>query len=224
MPERHRCVSFRPLALSLLLAACPLLGLSCTADVSRSEGAVVTDRTTFDFTVNADRELFELKDLDFFGTVGPYAIYEVTGDEPVLDGPRVRFDSQAGALVMLCGAAGYFSGDGGGAVTMKLYGGEEGDKELTQTRVEAITIEDGCSDADDQFGERVPSEEPSGSASVAYTADEEIRITVDGSPPVGSLLLLRLVSVDIAERDHNNAQTVPRICCDGEYCTLASAE
>ena len=228
MSQRRPVVFHRVLTPAALAAVCAAFALACTADVSRTESAVVTDRTVFDFTANADRELFEPSDLAFSGTVGPYAIYEVTGDAPALDGPRVRFDSHAGSLVMLCGAAGYFAGGGetedGDAVTMKLYGGEAGDEELTQTRVEAITIADGCSDADDQFGERVPAEDPSGSAMLAYTAEEDVRITVEGSPPIGSLLLLRLVAVDIAERDHNNAQTVPRLCCDGVYCTLASAE
>ena len=199
------------------------LAMSCTADVSREEGAVVVDQTVFDFTVVADRELFELKDLEFFGTVGPYAIYEVTGDEPALDGPRVRFDSAAGGLVMLCGAGSYFAGDEGGDMTMTLYGGGSGEQELTETRVAAIVADSGCSDADDQFGERIPTEEPSGSATLYYTAEEDIRIGIQGDIPVGSKILLRLAAIDIPERDHNNANTIPRICCEGDYCTLAEA-
>lgn len=202
---------------------CAALAISCTADVSREEGAVVIDQTVFDFTVVADRGLFELKDLEFFGTVGPYAIYEVTGDEPALDGPRVRFDSAAGGLVMLCGAGSYFGADGGGDATMTLYGGDSGEQELTETRVAAIVADSGCSDADDQFGERIPTEEPSDSATLYYTAEEEIRIGIQGDIPLGSKILLRLAAIDIPERDHNNANTIPRICCEGDYCTLADA-
>ena len=203
---------------------CAALVVSCTADVSSEEGAVVVEQTVFDFTVVADRELFQLKDLEFFGTVGPYAIYEVTGSEPALEGPRVRFDSRAGGLVMLCGAGSYFADEGGDALTMTLYGGDSGEEELTETRVAAIVADSGCSDADDQFGERIPTEEPSGGeATLHYTAEEQIRIGIQGDIPLGSRILLRLAAIDIPEREHNNANTIPSICCEGDYCTLADA-
>lgn len=197
---------------------------SCTADVSSSEAAVV-EQTVFDFTVVADRELFAEQDLEYFGTVGPYAIYEVTGDDPKLLGPRVRFDSRAAGLVMLCGAASYFAGDGEAEeVTMSLYGGADGDEELTQTRIAAITVDDGCSEADDRFTERVPGDEPIDMTTLEYTAEERITIGIDGFAPIGSRLLLRVAALDVPDREHNNASTIPRICCDGEYCTLDSAE
>lgn len=215
MPERA------PSILVLLLLA-PLV-LSCTADVSRTDAPIV-EQTVFDFTVVADRELFEARDLEFFGTVGPYAIYEVTGEEPALLGPRVRFDSHARGLVMLCGAAGYFAGDGDATdVTMTLYGGEEGDEPLAETRVEAITIDDGCSDADDRFTERTPGEDESGSAMLYYTSEERITIGMVGSLPIGSRILLRVAALDVPGREHNDADAIPRICCDGDYCSLDTA-
>lgn len=216
-------------AIMLLLASSiflvPFGAASCSAEVSKSGEDLVVDQTVFDFTVVADRALFREEGLEYFGTVGPYAIYEVTGDEPRLVGPRVRFDSAARGLVMLCGASGYFAEGDASDVEMKLYGGAEGDEELAGTRVEAITVDDGCSDADDRFTDRVPSDEPEGGeATLEYTSEERITLGIDGSPPLGSKLLIRIAALDVPEREHNNASTIPRICCDGEYCTLEGAE
>lgn len=212
------------LATSLLLV--PLLLASCNAEVSRSGEDLVVDQTSFDFTVVADRALFRQEGLEYFGTVGPYAIYEVTGEDPRLVGPRVRFDSAARGLVMLCGASGYFGEEGSGDVEMKLYGGEDGDEELAGARVEALTVDEGCSQADDRFTDRVPSDDPgeAGEATLHYTSEERIVLGIDGSPAVGSRILIRLAALDVPERDHNNASTIPAICCDEEYCTLEGAE
>ena len=217
-------------AIMLLLASsifmAPFAAASCSAEVSRSGEDLVVDQTSFDFTVVADRALFREEGLEYFGTVGPYAIYEVTGDEPRLVGPKVRFDSSARGLVMLCGASGYFADAEASNVEMKLYGGEDGDEELAGATVEAITVDDGCSDADDRFTDRVPGDEPDGSgeASLHYTTEERIIVGIEGTPPVGAKILIRIAALDVPEREHNNASTIPSICCDGEYCTLEGSE
>ena len=111
----------------MLVIAVALAVTACTGNVDTAgESEAVTDQTWFNFTTVADRELFEEQDLSFRQTVGPYAIYEVIGDNPALLGPEVRYGSNDRGLVMLCGAHGFYHPDGAGdGMEMKLYEGEQ---------------------------------------------------------------------------------------------------
>src|SRR5438477_1403221 len=90
------------------------LGLCCAVILGGCEG-IVGDRDLgadpaayqgFDLTNDADRGQFIPTDLEYSGSVGPYAMYIVTGPAPRLDGPVIRF---AGGYAVLRGASTYFT-------------------------------------------------------------------------------------------------------------------
>ncbi len=199
------------------------VGLSaCAADIDPgSSDLVVTTQVRFDFTVVADRELFVENDIRHVGSVGPYAVYEVTGLDPRLDGPRIRFDRAAGGLLMLCGAAGYFAPQGASAedTHLTLLGGMDGDTELTHSTMQALTYDD-CSQPEDSFTDRPASEDTPQTTELFLTQGERIVLRLSPAPAIGSRVLVRMLSVAEPERDHNDSHVTPAVCCDGDLCVL----
>jgi hypothetical protein len=205
-----------------VLGALALALVGCTADIdSGASDLIVTTQVRFDFTVVADRALFAEHGLEHRGSVGPYAVYEVTAEDARLEGPRVRFDRTAHGLIMLCGANGYFAPEGSSAepTSLTLLGGAEGEDELTQSRVQALTYDD-CSEPEDAFTERPESEETPEMAELFITHGERIVLRLDPTPALGSLVLVRMLSVAEPERNHNDSPVTPSVCCDGDLCVL----
>lgn len=202
----------------LVIFAAVLMGTGCSAEVDSIGGDLVTHQTRFDFTVRADRDLFTEEGMEFTGSVGPYAVYNITGDNPRLVGPRVTHDRVRDGLVMLCGASNYFAPVRDAEDTeMTLQGGAEGEDEIVSARTEALMFDD-CSEADDSFSER-PESEPA-EAELFLVDGEQLVVEVSPEPMIGSQVLIRIASLSEAERDHNDSHVIPAVCCDGSFCAL----
>jgi|SRR5688572_1334784 len=183
-----------------------------TADTSPPKP---TTQSLFDFTVAADRAAFEAVDLAYVDSVGPYAIFEVTGPMPQLVGPPVLFDRDA-AWTMLCASKEYFTADGEAVpIAIELYGGGDGAELLAALTLQPLG-EEGCSQPDDEYGERPPPE---------IEADESrfelLRIDFDPVPAVGSRVLVRQAGLVDYAPGHNDSHVIPMMCCDSALgCTV----
>jgi len=194
------------------------MSVGCSATVDSVDDSLVTDQTRFDFSVRADRDLFVEDGLEFTGSVGPYAVFHVIGEDPRLIGPRVTHDRVRDGLVMLCGASNYFAAARDAASTEVTFrGGPVGEEELTSSRTEALMFED-CSEADDNFQDR-PDSEPM-EAELFLVDGEQVVLDWDPPPEIGSQVLIRIASLAEAARDHNDSPTIPSVCCDGNFCAL----
>ncbi len=195
-----------------------LAAMGCSAQVDSVGGDLVTRQTRFDFTVKADRDLFAEDGVEFTGSVGPYAVYNVTSENPRLVGPRVTHDRVRDGMVMLCGASNYFAPIRDAADTdITVLGGATGEDEIVSARTEALMFDD-CSEADDSFSTR-PDTEPS-EAELFLVDGEQIVIDWLPAPEIGSQVLIRIASLSEAARDHNDSHVIPTVCCDGSFCTL----
>ena len=119
-----RSPAFRPLLICFTMAAATGCGgeeepSARVEPVAPTPIRTVTDQTEFDLTFLFDREQFIEQDVNYLDSVGPYAIYEVTGEAPRLIGPEVYYPSEPGKAAMLCAAHGFFA-EPGTLVTAEL--------------------------------------------------------------------------------------------------------
>ncbi len=210
--------------LMLLLAAC---GTSETSD----PGPVLV-QSQFDLTAVMDRAYFEERDLAFVDTLGPYAMFEVTGPAPALLGPRVEFwGTEDGGFAMLCGAHHYFAQDTEAAgVQAQLLGGPNGDQPIVTFR--QTLIQDGCTGPREDLAVRMPPDEdlegePMGGdpdAVLGGTGDtlvERLVVSFDPAPGLGSYVLLQRVALSGEKPpEHARSHSIPKVCCEGKECIL----
>lgn len=212
--------------LTLLLAACGADG--------NGPAEPVLAQGTFDLTAVSDRAWFEERDLAFVETLGPYALYEVTGSAPALLGPSVEFwgTAEGPGYAMLCGAHGYFAnGQPVDGVQARLLGGADGDTEIVAFHQVAIQV-DGCTGAREDIAERMPDDpevdEPTtGEDPDAALGDgndghvERLNVSFDPAPAVGAYVLLQRVSL-AGQRPpaHARSHSIPDVCCEGKVCIL----
>jgi hypothetical protein len=195
-----------------------------------SAGVVTTKQREFDLTFVKDREQFAEHDMAFTGSVGPYAVYVVTGTAPALVGPRVELVREKGLRAMLCAADRYFS-EGATGTRVELALTDEDTGEVFVSR-QLERVDDGeCARPSDDYGE--PIEPPDGGDGGDGQADggdggepeapephsAHVEVSFVDPPAIGSVILLRRVAVGI-EGGHNDAHVIPRICCEDEDCGL----
>ena len=167
-----------------------------------------TDQQLFNFTIVEDREQFDAHDLVYESSVGPYAVFRVTGPAPHLVGPYVVPHDNA-KYAMLCAASGYFAVDEEAAENVRavMFGDLDGNFELTSMPVKAEGSTDCPTAADIYTGDKpiyVEGEWPM----------QRLTIAFEPSPEQGSRVLLRLAGLTVANPGHNDSHAIPSICCD----------
>jgi hypothetical protein len=190
----------------------------------QTESAIT--QTEFDLTVDEDRAHFKEQGLTYHGSIGPYAIYKVTSANPRLLGPRVRVQRAAGdTYAMLCGGTAYFTNyEQAPQAKFRLHGGPDGQSPLATSPLSAQP-QKSCAEAKDSFGHELPPEDnpPERQPPPAVISDptdtEQLGISLDPAPPMGSTVLLRRVAFAM-QKTHNQSHVIPRICCDGDSCNL----
>ena len=164
-------------------------------------------QTVFSFNVADDRDAFEHVDMEYAAAYGPYALYEITGTDPHLVGPRVRFD-RTYTWTLLCASTEYFTDDPAATPSsVVLFGGPEGADAIA---VQGLVPEpvDGCSEPSDIVNKRPPEfASPTGGV-------ERITLGFDPAPPVGAHVLLQQIGIVSFEPGHNNSHVIPSICCE----------
>ena len=131
--------------------------LGCQASMPDPASGQVLDQLEFDLTVNADRARFVEDGLKYQGSVGPYAVYQVTSANPRLIGPYIHITQNVG-YAMLCGATHYFASErpSSSAVSrLRLLGGHSG--LLTYVQTDQMAASEGdCVPPKDTFGNPIP--------------------------------------------------------------------
>lgn len=216
-----------------LATALALLVSGCGTSSSTGTGESVVLQSEFDLTAEMDRAYFEERDVAFVETLGPYALFEVTGPSPALVGPLVEFWGSAdGGFAMLCGANNYFANDDDDAmgVQAQLLGGPDGDRPIVTFRQAPIRY-DGCTGPREDTAVRMPEddleaeqvgEDPDAPMS-AGTDDmiERLVVSFDPAPNLGSYVLLQRVALSGARPpSHARSHSIPQVCCEGKTCLL----
>jgi hypothetical protein len=229
----------------MLLGTLALLGAGCDQS---SVNDRVSAQTEYDFTVADDRAQFVEQGLAFRGSVGPFAVYQVTAADPKLIGPNVQPNQMVG-YAMLCGATHYFLPASGPAnlAMLSLHGGRSGGLELVATQQQAAHSGD-CSPPKDTFGNPLPdggdsSDDMGPTTPPVFTPPgdsppdmtlafnhpdtggnlpvvQSLQVKFNPAPEPGSTVLIRRVALTGA-RQHNGSHVIPNICCKGGECTLA---
>jgi hypothetical protein len=213
-----------------------LLLVACGTSESSDPGGPVLVQSQFDLTAVTDRAFFAEQDLAFVETLGPYAMFEVTGPEPALLGPRVEFwDTEDGGFAMLCGAHGYFAyGAAETGVQAHLLGGSHGDEPIVSFR-QATIQQDGCTGPREDTAVRMPDDGDDGELETEEIGDdpdallgeagdelvERLVVSFDPAPGLGSLVLLQRVALS-GQRppSHARSHSIPDVCCEGKECLL----
>ncbi len=143
----------------MLVVALMAMGAMVGCQSSMPDPNSTVNQIEFDLTVNEDRGRFIEDGLTYQGSVGPYAVYKVTGANPRLVGPNIQVTQKVG-YAMLCGATHYFAAPSLSAIavnatTMHLSGGESGLVPLVETE-QAPSDEGGCTPPKDTFGNPLP--------------------------------------------------------------------
>ena len=190
-----------------------VLGVACLLALGGCEG-IVGDRdlgadpsasVQFDLTNDNDRGQFQATDLEYTGSVGPYAMFVVTGSNPRLDGPEVHF---AGGYAVLRGVDTYFTpGMHAPAVQVSL---SSADAQLGALPLSATRFASGCATPLDTTPQQL-------SSSIAV---ERISVAVTPAPPTGSLVLLRAVMLSGSAPTMDSSASVATICCQSTDCAL----
>ncbi|HEX8954270.1 MAG TPA: hypothetical protein VF945_20590, partial [Polyangia bacterium] len=110
------------------LAGATAIGGAVVVGCSGSDGG----QREFDFTRASDRAQWQAEGLAYRGSVGPYALYQVTAAKQRLVGPSVAF---GGGVVALVSAQNYFVAPrtAGGAARLSLRAGNMALVDATQT-------------------------------------------------------------------------------------------
>lgn len=114
--------------LTMIIAGAGLVGCSTATPQA-------TSQLEYDLTIDADRAQWRAEGLEYEGSVGPYAVYRVTGETQRFTGPRVRL---GGGTAMLQLAKNYFvvGARGAGQVTLSLETGGKSVVRATQPPTE----------------------------------------------------------------------------------------
>ena len=219
----------KPVRAVLITAA--LTAVGCAAEeaepsarvesVNQEPTRTVTDQTEFDLTFLFDREQFLEQDLHYLDSVGPYAIYEVTGDAPRLVGPEVYYPTEPGKAAMLCAAHGFFT-EPDTLVSAKLSLIVTGES-FVNAQVRSAEFES-CTSPSDDYGERIPTEpdDPDTPNEDMVPRSGQLVVDAEGTLPIGSLILIRRVAFGIEPDGHNGSHVIPQICCNLNFCGLGA--
>jgi len=229
-----------------------LLGSGAIAVGGCGSGApsshVIEAQVDYNMVVADDRAKFREEDMKYLGSVGPYAVYKITGTSPRLVGPYVQAPTGYG-YAMACGATHYFSAESTAlspTAAMQLRGGLSGNTVLV-TAPQMPQDQGGCTTPQDTFGSPVPDggtggtdctnpdgcNNPGGTASggdpgsgatpgdgdSGNTGVHQIGLTMQPPPPMGSTVLVRRVALTAAQQ-HNGSHVEPNICCANDVCSL----
>lgn len=182
----------------------------------------VTDQKEFDLTFAFDREQFTAIDLNYRESVGPYAVFEITGAAPRLVGPEVLYPTELGTTAMLCAASNYFSPDGSTLIgKLSLVDGFT-DEVFIDATVRSAEFDE-CAPPSDDYGEKIPNDDPGGGDDMVPRSGR-LDIDVGGGLPINSLILMRRVAFGIQPDGHNGSHVIPAICCNTELCGLGDAQ
>src|SRR4051794_6856834 len=127
----------------------------CSSNLGAPPSDVVQAQVEYNLVVADDRAKFREQDLRYLGSVGPYAVYKITGANPRLVGPYVKAPTGFG-YAMACGAAHYFAAHAGAQpAAIQLRGGLAGNTVLVN--VPQLAQDDGgCTTPQDTSGSPIP--------------------------------------------------------------------
>jgi hypothetical protein len=222
----------RKVFLGAALASSAVAIGGCGSGLGAPSSDVVQAQVEYNMVVADDRAKFREEGMSYLGSVGPYAVYKITGTSPKLVGPYIKAPSSYG-FAMACGAAHYFST----ATTalspsagMQLRGGRAGTTVLVDVP-QAPQDQGGCTTPKDTFGNPVPDGGSGGAGGSGGggatpgdgdsgdTGVQQIGLTMNPPPPMGSTVLVRRVALTAA-REHNGSHVEPNICCTDNECSL----
>jgi hypothetical protein len=240
----------------------------CDSGLGAPSSDVVQAQVDYNMVIADDRAKFREEGMSYLGSVGPYAVYKITGTKPKLVGPYVQAPSNFG-YAMACGATHYFSAQKmtvSPAASLQLRGGKSGINVLVDVP-QMPQDQGGCTTPKDTFGNPVPeggcgtggstgsgggsgsgganpgdgsggttgigfgdNGPPGGLGSTGGGADpgdgsggdtgvQQIGLTMNPPPPMGSTVLVRRVALTAA-RQHNGSHVEPNICCQDNVCSL----
>ena len=147
----------RNVLLGLVLASGTAGMLGCNSGVGTPASDVIQSQVEYNMVIADDRAKFREEDLAYQGSVGPYAVYKITGANPKLVGPYIKAPTNYG-FAMACGAQHYFSVQKSVTspnVTMQLRGGHAGSLVLVEA-AQHPQDQGGCTTPTDTFGNPVP--------------------------------------------------------------------
>ena len=129
----------------------------CDSGLGAPSSDVVQAQVEYNMVIADDRAKFREEDMSYLGSVGPYAVYKITGSKPKLVGPYVQAPSNFG-YAMACGATHYFSAQRmtvSPAASLQLRGGKSGVNVLVDVP-QMPQDQGGCTTPKDTFGNPVP--------------------------------------------------------------------
>lgn len=147
----------RKVFLGVVLASGAATVVGCNSDLGAPSSGVVQSQVEYNMVIADDRAKFREQDLSYLGSVGPYAVYKITGAKPALIGPYVKAPSNYG-YAMACGATHYFSVQKSLAsptASMQLRGGKAGQLVLVDVP-QMPQDQGGCTTPKDSFGNPLP--------------------------------------------------------------------
>lgn len=211
---------------------CLLLSAGGCSGLGAPSSSVVEAQVEYNMVVADDRGKFREEDMSYLGSVGPYAVYKITGPSPKLVGPNVKAPSSFG-YAMACGATHYFSASNTAfspSAGLQLRGGRAGMTVLVDVP-QLPQEQGGCTTPQDTFGNPTPDGGTGaggssggggatpGDGDSGDTGVQQIGLTVSPPPPMGSTVLVRRVAITAA-REHNGSHVEPNICCANNICAL----
>jgi hypothetical protein len=150
----------RKLSTTVLMLACSAALVGCAgaddvdADGPNPNERPATQQQEFDMTFTKHREMFTEIDMTYINSVGPYAVYEITGENPHLQGPRIDFVWKPDVHAMLCGATGYYPKSAEAPAGAGIFNPAEGIEYININLPE--TDPGSCLTPDDEFGTPMP--------------------------------------------------------------------
>ena len=134
-----------------------LLSMAGCSGLGSPSSNIVEAQVEYNMVVADDRAKFREEDMKYLGSVGPYAVYRITGSDPRLVGPYVKAPTGYG-YAMACGATNYFSAQTTAlspSAALQLRGGVDGNTVLVNVP-QLPQDQGGCTTPQDTFGSPVP--------------------------------------------------------------------
>jgi len=153
--RRARCTAAPAMIRKVYLGA--LFAMAGCSGLGTPSSNVVEAQVEYNMVVADDRAKFREQDLKYLGSVGPYAVYRITGSDPRLIGPYVKAPTGYG-YAMACGATHYFSAQTTALsppAALQLRGGLSGNTVLVDVP-QMPQDQGGCTTPKDTFGNPVP--------------------------------------------------------------------
>ncbi len=221
-----------------------MLGIAgCTQGSNGSDHSGEALQMAYDFSVAQDRARCATHGVEYIGSAGPYAAYEVmdtASGTPYLECPDA-VAPQADTYTMLCGAAGYFRRSD----TRTLPTVDQQLKTKASSKSEAMIAAldtkgykvGTCLRAKDFFNQRVPTMKPIADSGVTPPVDggayvppgnygdpdapySGVRLYLSGDTQAGDVHFVRMIGINFEQQQHNPSHSVPQICCNELGCAL----